>query len=82
MSDANDSFKTGGVDVGTGTGVGAGAGVDAVDRISPMSGFPHGGTVSCCEVPSRGRDDVAVGGMYCGAATAPDSDECMGYGPM
>ena len=39
------SFGARGVDSGTGPGVSVGAGVDAVDRISLVSGSAHGGLV-------------------------------------
>jgi hypothetical protein len=53
-------------------GVGAGAGVDTIEKISLMSGSGHGATISCRAVPSRGRDNVAAGKIFCGAvATAP-----------
>jgi hypothetical protein len=67
--DANDLFKTGGVDAGTGAS--AGTGVDAV-----MSGAAHGATISRCVVPSR-----AAGGMSCSAAaTALGGDASVGRG--
>jgi hypothetical protein len=53
--EANDSFRTGGLDAGTGASVDVGVGMDdAVDKISPMTGSAHGTTISRCVVPSRG----------------------------
>jgi len=83
--DVNVVFRTGGVDNGgTGVSVGVGAGVEAVDIISPMSGNSgsvHGATISCCAVPSRGRDNVAAGGISCSAvATEPGRDASVGRG--
>jgi hypothetical protein len=45
--DPNGLFRTYGVDAGA-------AGMDAVDKISPVSGSAYGKTISCCVVPPRG----------------------------
>ena len=55
---------TRGVDSGTGPSVGVGAGVDAVHRISLVSGSAHGMiSTSLSVVPSSEQDNVAAGGM-------------------
>ena len=59
--DVDDSPRTGGVDSGTVASVSAG--MDAVDRISPVSGFALGVTTSWNIVPSGGQDNVAARGV-------------------
>ena len=73
--DVSDASSTGDVDAGTGASVGVCTGVDTVDKISLISGSGHDATVSCRAVPSRGRDNVAAGGISCSVvATAQDGD--------
>ena len=71
------SFGTRSVDSGTGPGVSVGAGVDAVDRISLVSGSAHGITTSLSVVSSSGQDNVVAGGMSCGAL---GGDASVGFG--
>ena len=75
----DDSFGTRRVDSGTGSGVSVGAGVDAVYRISVVSGSVHGVSTSSSVVPSSGQDNVAVGGMSCSAL---GDDASVGCGPV
>ena len=52
--DANDLFRTGGANTGVGASVVVDTGMDKVDKISLMSGFAHGSTISSRVVPSGG----------------------------
>ena len=55
--------------------------MDTVDKISLMYNSVDGATISRCVVPSRGRDNVVVGGMsYSAAATAPGGNASVGRG--
>lgn len=59
--------------------LGGGGGVDAVDKVSLMSNSVHGATISHCVVPSRGRDNVAAGGMSCSAAATVPGGDASGW---
>jgi hypothetical protein len=71
--DANDVFRTGGVDVGIGATEGVGADADTVSSSSAQ-----GAIISSCAVPSKGE----AGAMSCSAATAAGGDASMGRGPV
>lgn len=74
--DVNDVFRTCCVDAGI-----VGAGADMVDIVSLMSGLTCGASISCCALPSRGRENGAARGIFFSAvATAPGGNVSVGHG--